>query len=69
MRGYELNRRAAALVLGLLVLAAAVGLLLGHLVISLLCAVGLLALVLAGEATSSVGRAEHDQITRFHGRR
>lgn len=69
MRGYELNRRAAALVLGVLVLAAVAGVLLGHLLISLICAVGLVTLVLVGEATSAVGRAEHDQFTRFHGRR
>ena len=69
MHGYELNRRAVAALLAVLVLAAVVGWLLGHLLISLVCAAGLIALILVGEATSAVGRAEHDQITRFHGRR
>jgi hypothetical protein len=69
VRGYELNRRAVAVLLGVLVVAAVVGWLLGHLLISLVCAAGLIALILAGEATSAAGRAEHDQVTRFHGRR
>ena len=69
MRGYRLNWPALALVIGGLAVAAAIGALRGHLVLSLICAAGLVALILVGEATSSVGRAEQQTFERFHGRR
>jgi len=68
MRRYSLNRGAAIFIVGVLVAATGLGFLLGHPLVSFLCAAGFVALVLVGEATSSLGRAEDEQFTRVHGR-